>query len=133
MFDWRSRAEWWQLLRYYQAGLINMAFGYALFAGLISLGTQVFVAQALSHVLGSIFNYFTYSRFAFAGQSASKVSFALSYVGNYFLGVAGLWLALKLFASPYVAGGLATAAVSLANYFILKSLVFLRGKPGSAL
>lgn len=124
MFDWRRKQEWWQLLRYYQAGLINMAFGYAAFAVLVWLGLQVFVAQAVGHVLGVTFNYFTYSKFAFAGQQASKSNFAMAYVGNYFLGLAFLWAALKVLPSPYIAGAVATVAVSVFNYFILKRLVF---------
>lgn len=124
MFDWRSRQEWWQLVRYYQAGLINMAFGYAAFAILVWLGLQVFVAQAVGHVLGVTFNYFTYSRFAFAGQQSSKASFVMAYVGNYFLGLVFLWATLKLIPSPYIAGAVATVAVSVFNYFILKRLVF---------
>lgn len=124
MFDWRRKDEWWQLLRYYQAGLLNIAFGYALFAALVWVGLHVFVAQAVAHVVGVIFNYFTYSRFAFAGQRSSKAVFVLSYAGNYFLSLAGLWLALKLVPSPYVAGAAATVAVSIVNFFILKRLVF---------
>lgn|SRR3546814_5183569 len=124
MIDWLREREWWQLLRYYQAGLVNMAFGYAAFALLVWLGLQVFVAQAVGHLMGVAFNYFTYSRFAFAGQQGSKVNFAMAYVGNYVLGVMFLWVALKLFPSPYAAGAVATVAVSVLNYFILKRLVF---------
>jgi putative flippase GtrA len=124
MFDWRSRQEWWQLVRYYQAGLINMAFGYAAFALLVWLGLQVFVAQAVGHVLGVTFNYFTYSKFAFAGQQSSKANFVMAYVGNYFLGLAFLWTTLQLMPSPYIAGAVSTVAVSVFNYFILKRLVF---------
>lgn len=124
MFDWRRKEEWWQLLRYYAAGAINVSFGYFLFALLVWLGLQVYVAQLVGHVLGVLFNYFTYSRFAFAGQESSKASFAVSYIGTYFLGLAGLWLALKFIPSPYGAGLASTIAVSLINYFILKRLVF---------
>ena len=124
MFDWRRKEEWWQLFRYYQAGVVNVLFGYCLFALLVWLGLQVYVAQLVGHVLGVMFNYFTYSRFAFAGQQASKASFAMSYVGNYFLGLAGLWPALKAVPSPYVPGLISTVAVSVINYFILKRLVF---------
>ena len=124
MFDWRRKEEWWQLLRYYQAGVVNVLFGYCLFALLVWLGLQVYAAQLVGHVLGVIFNYFTYSRYAFAGQQSSKASFAMSYVGNYFLGLVGLWLALKVVPSPYLAGLASTVGVSVINYFILKRLVF---------
>lgn len=124
MFDWRRKEEWWQLLRYYQAGVFNILFGYGLFALLVWLGLQVYAAQLIGHVLGVMFNYFTYSRYAFAGRQSSKASFAISYVGNYFLGLAGLWLALKVVPSPYVAGLASTIGVSVINFFVLKRLVF---------
>lgn len=124
MFDWRRKDEWWQLFRYYKAGIVNVLFGYVLFALLVWLGIQIYAAQALSHVLGVIFNYFTYSRYAFVGHKSNKASFAISYVGNYVLGLAGLWAALKVFPSPYVAGLVSVGAVSLINYFVLKRLVF---------
>ena len=88
MFDWRRKDEWLQLVRYYAAGLVNMAFGYIVFALLIWAGVEVFTAQAVGYVLGVAFNYFTYSRFAFAGHSVNKVNYVASYIANYLAGVA---------------------------------------------
>lgn len=117
-------SEWLQLARYYAAGIINLVFGYLLFAGLVWLGMQVFAAQAVGYVLGVAFNYITYSRIAFAGQQGAKGSFIASYVVNYFINAAFLWLALKAYPSPYVAGLVVTIAVSLLNYLVLKRWVF---------
>lgn len=118
------RSEWLQLARYYIAGIINLLFGYLLFAGLVWAGLQVFAAQAVGYVLGVIFNYVTYSRIAFTDQKGGKASFAASYIANYLISAALLWLALKALPSPYVAGLLVTIAVSLLNYLVLKRLVF---------
>ena len=126
MFDWRSADEWKRLWRYYQAGIVNMLFGFGLFALFVRLGLNIYVAQVCSHVLGVFFNYFTYSRYAFAGDQGSKSRFVLSYVGNYFLGLATLAAVSQLVHSPYLAGLLVTVIVSVANYFILKRLVFSR-------
>lgn len=125
MFDWKSPAEWKRVFRYYQAGVINMTFGYGLFALFVWAGMNMYLAQIASHVLGVIFNYFTYSRYAFAGQSGSRMRFVLSYVGNYFLNLAILALIALVVKSPYVAGLVATVIVSLINYFVLKRLVFV--------
>jgi putative flippase GtrA len=125
MFNWKSPREWKRVFRYYQAGVINMAFGYGLFALFDWAGMNMYVAQIVSHILGVIFNYFTYSRYAFAGQSGSRVRFVLSYVGNYFLNLAILALFALAVKSPYLAGLVATIVVSLINYFVLKSLVFM--------
>lgn len=125
MFDWKSPAEWKRVFRYYQAGVINMTFGYGLFALFVWAGMNMYLAQIASHVLGVIFNYFTYSRYAFAGQSGSRMRFVLSYAGNYFLNLAILALIALAVKSPYVAGLVATVIVSLINYFVLKRLVFV--------
>lgn len=124
MFDWKSPREWKRLFRYYQAGVINMAFGYGLFALFVWAGMDMYVAQIVSHVLGVAFNYFTYSRYTFAGQPGSRMRFILSYVGNYVLNLATLALVATVVESPYVAGLIATIFVSVVNFFVLKRLVF---------
>jgi putative flippase GtrA len=124
MFDWKSAKEWKQLWRYYQAGVVNTAFGYGLFALFVRLGLNIYLAQIASHGLGMIFNYVTYSRHAFAGHTTTKARFILSYAGNYLLGLAVLAVIARFVASPYVAGFLTTVIVSLVNYFVLKRLVF---------
>ncbi|MES2492716.1 MAG: GtrA family protein [Pseudomonadota bacterium] len=124
MFDFRSVAEWNRIWRYYQAGIVNTVFGYGLFVGFVWLGLNLYLAQIVSHVLGVMFNYFTYSRYAFADHQASKRRFAASYAGNYLLGLAALAAAASVVGSPYVAGLISTVFVSLVNYFVLKRLVF---------
>jgi putative flippase GtrA len=124
MFGWRRKDEWLQLVRYYAAGVVNLAFGYVLFAILITLGMQVYAAQALGYILGVLFNYLTYSRFAFAGQKANKTNFVASYVANYLVSLGLLWLTLTVIPDPLVAGLVVTIAASLVNYLVLKRLVF---------
>jgi len=104
MFDWRRKEEGLQVIRYYLAGVLNMGFAYVLFVLFLAFGMQVYVAQAVGHMIGMAFNYYTYSRFAFSGQKSSKKSYILSYVANYFLGLGALWGFLKVFPSPYIAG-----------------------------
>lgn len=124
MFDWRSSTEWKRVWRYYQAGVVNTLFGYGLFALFVWLGVNLYVAQIIAHVLGMTFNYFTYSRYAFAGHESSKRRFVLFYAFNYILGLLALAAATRFVASPYIAGLIAVVFVSIVNYFILKRLVF---------
>lgn len=121
-----------RLWRYYQAGIVNTLFGYGLYALFVAAGFNMYVAQITAHVLGIVFNYFTYSRHAFHDAEASKTRFVLSYVVNYFLGLASLAAAAQVIRSPYVAGAVAVVFVSLVNYFILKHFVFTirRGSEG---
>ena len=126
MFDWRSIGEWKRLWRYYQAGIVNTLFGYGLYSLLVSLGLNLYFAQALAHVLGVFFNHFTYSRYAFAGHKGSKRKFFLSYVFNYVLALASLIAASRFIGSPYLAGLVSILFVSAVNYLVLRHFVFDR-------
>ena len=114
-----------QFVRYYQAGILNTAFGYGLVAVLLAVGVNVYIAQFLAHTAGVAFNYVTYSRHAFRADG-SVGRFVLSYVGNYLIGLAALATSLQFIRSPYVAGLLVVIFVSFINYFVLKHLVFSR-------
>lgn len=118
----RDRAV--EIVRFLVAGVINTAFGYGLYAALIWLGLDRYTAQAIGYVLGTGFNYFTYSRGVFTGAGPAKMRFALSYAGNYLINLAGLKLASHFIADPYLAGAVTTFAVVVLNYAVLKRLVF---------
>ena len=125
MFDWREPGEWRQLFRYYQAGIVNTAFGYGAFALLVWLGLNIYVAQIVSHVLGTAFNYLTYSRYAFRGENRSVGRFVASYGVNYLLSVAALYGFEQFIDSPYISGLLAVVVVSAINFLVLKRFVFV--------
>lgn len=122
---------WPGLFRYYQAAVVNTLFGYGLYALFVTAGLNMYVAQFVGHVLGVIFNYFTYSRHAFRGTHGSKLRFGLAYVGHYLVGLAMLALASLVFQSPYIAGLAALILASILNYFVLKNLVFTRTAAGA--
>ena len=124
MFDWKSPAEWKQLFRYYQAGVVNTAFGFGLYALLVWTGLNLFLAMALAQVAGVMFNYMTYGRYAFAEHTGSRRRFLAAYGVNFLLGQAGLAACKLVIASPYIAGICSVAAVSVINYFILKRDVY---------
>ena len=119
-----SRTRLLELWRYYQAGVINTAFGLAAYSLLVWLGLNMFVAQLISHTMGVAFNYLTYSRHVFRDAAPAKLRFVLSYAGNYLLGLATLWVVAQFIANPYLAGLGAAVIVSVINYFALKHLVF---------
>lgn len=122
-----SRARLVEILRYLVAGVINTAFGYGLYAGLLWLGLGRYGAQAIGYVLGTGFNYVTYSRGVFRDAGPAKLRFALSYAGNYLINLAGLALVSRLVANPYAAGAITTMGVVVLNYLVLRRLVFRAG------
>lgn len=119
-----SRTRLLELWRYYQAGVVNTAFGFGLYALLVWLGLNMFAAQLLSHLAGMAFNYLMYSRHVFRGAAPAKLRFILSYGVNYLVGLATLALVSRFIHSPYLAGFTSTVIVSVINYFALKHLVF---------
>lgn len=121
-----SRARLVELWRYYQAGLVNTAFGLGAYALLVWLGLNIFAAQFIAHFAGVVFNYLTYSRHVFRNAAPAKLRFAISYGVNYLLGLATLAIVASMVASPYVAGFITALLVSFVNYFTLKYLIFLR-------
>jgi putative flippase GtrA len=123
--------SWGSLIRYYQAAVVNTLFGYSLYALFVAAGMNMYVAQLVGHVLGVIFNYFTYSRHAFRGAEGSKIRFAAAYAGNYLVGLITLAAVSTVIPSPFVAGFVALIVASLVNYFVLRNLVFVRTAAGA--
>ncbi|EQB33190.1 GtrA family protein [Sphingobium ummariense] len=123
-----SRERIGEIWRYYQAGLVNTAFGFGAYSLLVWLGLNLFAAQLIAHLAGMAFNYLTYSRHVFRDAAPARFRFVLSYAGNYVVGLAMLFLCSRVIDSPYLAGLMSTIIVSAINYFALKYLVF-RDKP----
>lgn len=113
-----------ELVRFYQAAIVNTAFGISLYFVLVRIGLNLYVAQAAAHVLGMTFNYYTYSRHVFRDSAAAKSRFFYSYVIYYFISAGFLFAAHQVLKSPYVSGLVATFLTSVINYFSLKYLVF---------
>jgi putative flippase GtrA len=113
-----------EIVRFYQAAIINTAFGISAYALLVWLGLNIYVAQAVAQVMGMTFNYFTYSRHVFRGTEPAKLRFAISYAVYYVVALAALAALAQFITSPYAAGIGAALIASLLNYFVLKHLVF---------
>lgn len=113
-----------EIVRFYQAAIVNTTFGISAYTLLVWLGLNIYAAQAASHMMGMTFNYFTYSRHVFRGVAPAKLRFILSYAIYYLVNLVVLAALAQFIASPYVAGIGAALLVSLLNYFALKHLVF---------
>lgn len=120
----------WEIIRYYQAGAVNAAFGYGLYALLIWGGLGMYAAQLIAHILGVAFNYFTYSNHVFRDAGPAKLRFTASYLINYLISLGFLALVSLVLKSPYAAGLAAIILTSMVNYLILKRLVFIRRTSG---
>ncbi len=115
-----------ELVRFYQAALVNALFGFGLYALLIRLGLNIYVAQIVSHCIGAMFNYFTYRKHVFRDAEPAKLRFVLTYVFQYFLGLFLLFIFHYVIESPYLLGIVVLIVSSVVNYFALKYLVFAK-------
>ncbi|SFR81704.1 GtrA family protein [Sphingomonas jatrophae] len=115
-----------ELFRFYQAALVNTAFGFGTYALLVWLGLDLYVAQIIAQIAGVCFNYLTYSKHVFRDAQASTGRYILAYLVNYLVNLALLAFFDLFIRSPYAAGALATLFASLINYFALKHVVFMR-------
>lgn len=113
-----------EIARYLAAGVVNTVFGFSLYAVMLWLGLDRYVAQAIGYVAGTIFNYITYSRHVFTDAAPAKLKFTVSYAVNYLVSLLSLQVVSHFISNPYTAGAIATFAVVLLNYVILKRLVF---------
>lgn len=116
-----------QLWRFLKVGVLNTLFGYALYASLVAIGLQMFVAQIVGTVIAVAFNYFTYSQHVFQSAPTSRLRFVLSYGLNYLVSLAALALAAIAIPSPYLAGLLATLVTAAINFVVLRRFVFTPG------
>jgi len=113
-----------ELVRYYGVGAINTVFGIGLYSVLVFVGVNLFVAQLIAHVSGSVFNYFTYSRHVFVGHHRRPVAYGISYVANYLYGLGILAAIHHFLANPYLDIFLATLIGTAVNYLVLKRFAF---------
>jgi putative flippase GtrA len=120
------KARFVELCRYYGVGVINTAFGYGLFAALVWLKLNPFVAQIIAHLCGMVFNFTLYRLHVFPGHQPRIGPYIATYAVNYALSVAALKALLMAIASPYVAGFASIVVVSAINYLLLKTFVFNR-------
>jgi putative flippase GtrA len=118
-----SVATVWELLRFGLAGVVNAGMGYALYAGFIFMGAPMYLAQALGHVLGTCFNYYSHSRFVFQKRPGLG-RYLLSSGFNYLAGLVFLALSAHWVASPYLAGLIGTALTAAFSYLSLKLYAF---------
>jgi putative flippase GtrA len=113
-----------RVIRYYGVGAVNTAFGFGLYSAFVWLGLNLYLAQIVAHVCGTIFNYFTYSRHVFHGHRRKPAAFAGAYVFNYLQGLALLAIAHSFVANPYAAGLLTLIVGTSLNYFVLRGFAF---------
>ena len=115
-----------RFVRFLAVGGLNMAVGYALFAGLLFVGLPVTGALALATVLGVLFNYQSVGRLVFGGdgRDGTLVAFALVYGAQFMLNLAALRLLAAAGLSAFLAQALVLPVLAVMTFFALRRWVF---------
>ena len=114
-----------QFVRFLAVGLLNTAFGYAIFAVFILAGVAPMPALVLTYVFGITFNFFTTGRLVFRGRHAGAfLRFVAAYGVIYVVNVGLFKLAEAAGASPLVAQALCLPVVAVFSFVIFKLHVF---------
>ena len=118
-----------QFLRFLAVGLLNTAFGYGVFAGLILLGVPPIPALVVAYVLGVSFNFVTTRRLVFNRTGYGSLGrFILAYVVIYFFNLALYQLLATMGASPLLAQALCLPPVAVFSFLLFKFQVFREGR-----
>lgn len=99
-------ADRFAFLRFVVVGVLNTAFGYAVYALLTLVGLAPQAALAIAFALGVVWNYFTHARLVFATRGVSRLPpYVLAYLGIYALNAAGLEALIRAGVPPVLAQG----------------------------
>lgn len=118
-----------QFCRFFLTGLLNSAFGFAVYSLCIYAGASYFLASSSAMVAGIFFNYRTVRRFVFdKNREGSIYAFAASYALVLACTVAILEIAGRLGANPYAAGLVVSVPMAVLSYFLQRRFVFSKVK-----
>lgn len=116
-----------QFLRFLAVGVLNTAFGYGVFAGLVLAGTPPMPALVCAYLLGVPFNYATTGRWVFGGIPRTFRSFArfvAAYVVIYAFN-AVLYRAVEAWVGlPLLAQALCLPMVAVFSFLLFRLHVF---------
>ena len=114
-----------RLVRFLVVGMLNTAFGYCVYALMLSVGLGYVGASAVATVIGVLFNFKTTGVFVFASRDNRLVfHFVAVYVVVYCVNLTGLWLLGRGGVDPYTAGLITLLPAAMLAYWLNKLLVF---------
>lgn len=116
----------YKFFRFIIVGIVNTAFGYALFALLIYLKFHYSIAVLISTILGVLFNFKTIGEIVFNNKSNRLIlRFCMVYFITYWLNVFIIFIFKKVISENlYLVGFLALIPVALITFFLNKYFVF---------
>jgi putative flippase GtrA len=120
-----------EIVRFGVAGLVNTAFGFGVYTGLVLLGVSPPLALLIATIAGVFFNFLTFGGFAFRKLETRRlprflVAYSLIYLFNLAL-LEGLRSLTGL--GPIVAQLACLPVVAPTAYLVLRAKVFQEARP----
>lgn len=120
-----DRAAIKRLIRFGVVGLLNTAFGYALYALFVYLATLPELALLGATIIGVVFNFFTTGRLVFHNSDNGLFTrFAAAYASIYVLNALALRGAIGAGLSPFAAQALLLPCCVVGTFAIMRAFVF---------
>jgi putative flippase GtrA len=116
-----------KLVKFLATGLLNTAFGYAVYAGLLFLTVPYLAALFVATIAGVIFNYFSFGRIVFNGHGGWRIfgKFVAAYVLIYGVNAAVLsGLTNHFLLNPYLGQAICMPLGVLLSWILMNHWVY---------
>ena len=124
-----------QFIRFVLVAILNTAFGWCVYAGLLWLINQIHIpnpyvlASLIGYIIGILFNFTTYSKIVFKNDKKRLLfRFIMVYVVCWLCNSLGIWLLEKWHINNYLAGAITAIPVGFLGY-VLNSIFVFKKKP----
>lgn len=126
-----------QFIRFVLVAILNTAFGWCVYAGLLRLINLIHIpdpynftlASLLGYVIGILFNFTTYSKLVFKNDKKRLLfRFIMVYVVCWICNSFGIWLLQKWHINNYLAGAITAIPVGFLGY-VLNGVFVFKKKP----
>lgn len=119
-------------LRYLIAGVFNTLFGWLVYAVVVLLGGQSWLALIIGTVTGIGFNFFSLGGYVFRDMAMKRLlRFVLAYAFIYVINLIGLTVLKQWVCNPIWAQLILTPPMAIFSYLLLSRLVFTVRNPRS--
>jgi putative flippase GtrA len=125
----RAREVILQFIRFSLVGIVNTGLTYAVYAALLLIGVNHFVALGAAYAVGIVFSFVVNKRLTFRVTDRASLAMFLRMAGSYILLLALnaliLWVLVdKNDVNPYLGQAMAVAVVALLSFAAQRILVF---------
>lgn len=113
-----------RLVKFLLVGLLNTAFGYAVFLVVILLGAPPQLALVLQFCLGCLWNYFMHARLVFEHDGYRQMPlYLLAYGAIYGVNALALAAIMAAGTTPLMAQAILTPLIAVLSYFLISKIL----------